>query len=151
MPAAHDRHDAWSDPAPVSGAGPSIEPASHRARPDGGSASSRAARHSWTRDSGEWRQRERSGDWTGPKHASGEWPTLHLDAARDSVDWNDARTEVFSCAEDWTPPRPAEQRWTAEDWSVADHSARRPGARRRIEWLRRTGWRRSTRGRGRSP
>ena len=127
---AHDRDDAWSDPAPVSGAGASIEPASHRARADG-----RAGRHAWTRDSGEWRQRERTGEWTGPKHASGEWPTLHLDAQRDSADWNEARTEVFSSPEEWTPPRPAEPRWTAQDWTVADQSVRRPGAQRRIEWL----------------
>jgi hypothetical protein len=119
---AHDRDDAWSDPAPVSGAG--IEPASHRARVARG-------RHSWTRNSGEWRQRERNADWTGPKHASGEWPTLHLDAARDSADLREP--ELFSS--DWPPPRPAEPRWTAQDWVAADSSPRGEAASRRIDWL----------------
>jgi hypothetical protein len=129
---AHDRDDdAWSDPATVSGAG--IEPASHRARAARG-------RHSWTRNSGEWRQRERSADWTGPKHASGEWPTLHLDAARDSADLREP--ELFSSdwpparpTSDWPPARPAEPRWTAQDWAAADSSPRREAASRRIDWL----------------
>jgi len=109
---AHDRDEAWSDPAPVSGAG--IEPASHRARAARG-------RHSWTRNSGEWRQRDRSSDWTGPKHSSGEWPTLHLDAARDSGDVREP--ELFSS--EWPPKRLAEPLWTTQDpaepsWTTQD-------------------------------
>ena len=73
---AHRRDDVWSSPDPVSGAGADIAPASHRAG---------NGRHAWNRNSGEWGRRERNADWTGPKHSSGEWPTLHLDAVRDTT------------------------------------------------------------------
>jgi hypothetical protein len=106
---AHRRDDAWSSPDPVSGAGADIAPASHRAG---------NGRHAWNRNSGEWRRRERGADWTRPKHASGEWPTLQLDATRDSGEWSKPRADLFG---DWRPTETSQvEASQVEETSFAD-------------------------------